>query len=180
MQYSWDGGACKKCGEHTSCVYRDGFLCMQCRIEALPPKTCGFCGVQYKGYCSQRCVPCTQALYVFWKVASGRRLAQQAVQREVRARRLPPAKSLKCTDCLAQATEYDHRDYSKPIDVEPVCRRCNLRRGHAIPKAWSFEEFMVQHVQRPSIRIKDLDYLRMVFERLCPRSALVAAAQEAA
>ncbi|MFA5633142.1 MAG: hypothetical protein WC997_16665 [Porticoccaceae bacterium] len=31
------------------------------------------------------------------------------------------------------ATDYDHRDYRKPLSVEPVCRRCNLSRGYAIP-----------------------------------------------
>lgn len=38
---------------------------------------------------------------------------------------------LKCTDCGARATEYDHRDYAKPLDVEPVCRSCNKKRGPA-------------------------------------------------
>lgn len=37
-----------------------------------------------------------------------------------------------CVDCGDTAVEYDHRDYSKPLDVEPVCRRCNLRRGPAV------------------------------------------------
>ena len=37
-----------------------------------------------------------------------------------------------CTDCDGIATEYDHRDYSRPLDVEPVCGSCNKRRGTAI------------------------------------------------
>lgn len=37
-----------------------------------------------------------------------------------------------CADCGQPATMYDHRDYSRPLDVEPVCRTCNRRRGHAI------------------------------------------------
>jgi hypothetical protein len=44
---------------------------------------------------------------------------------------LPPQKSCACADCGGQATEYDHRDYFRPLDVEPVCRRCNSHRGHA-------------------------------------------------
>lgn len=36
-----------------------------------------------------------------------------------------------CVDCGAQATCYDHRDYSKPWAVEPVCDRCNTLRGPA-------------------------------------------------
>jgi hypothetical protein len=35
-----------------------------------------------------------------------------------------------CSDCnVERATEYDHRDYSKPLLVEPVCHKCNLTRG---------------------------------------------------
>lgn len=36
-----------------------------------------------------------------------------------------------CVDCGAKATCYDHRDYSKPWAVEPVCDRCNTLRGPA-------------------------------------------------
>ena len=42
------------------------------------------------------------------------------------------AKSLTCVDCGRQARDYDHRDYSRPLDVQPVCRSCNLRRGPAL------------------------------------------------
>lgn len=38
---------------------------------------------------------------------------------------------VRCTDCPRPATEYDHRDYARPLDVEPVCRSCNHRRGPA-------------------------------------------------
>lgn len=34
-----------------------------------------------------------------------------------------------CVDCGAQARLHDHRDYSRPLDVEPVCRQCNGRRS---------------------------------------------------
>ena len=36
-----------------------------------------------------------------------------------------------CTDCGKRATVYDHRDYGRPLDVEPVCQSCNLKRGPA-------------------------------------------------
>jgi len=39
--------------------------------------------------------------------------------------------SIECVDCGAPATCYDHRDYSKPLDVEPVCWKCNAQRGPA-------------------------------------------------
>lgn len=38
-------------------------------------------------------------------------------------------RTCKCTDCQKQAECYDHRDYSKPMLVEPVCKRCNSSRG---------------------------------------------------
>lgn len=46
---------------------------------------------------------------------------------------LPPLgdASIRCVDCGAVATEYDHRDYAKPLEVEPVCRGCNALRGSA-------------------------------------------------
>ena len=34
-----------------------------------------------------------------------------------------------CVDCSNKATQYEHRDYKKPLEVEPVCRRCNFIRG---------------------------------------------------
>lgn len=37
-----------------------------------------------------------------------------------------------CVDCGADAQVYDHRDYSKPYEVDPVCQRCNLARGRAM------------------------------------------------
>lgn len=39
--------------------------------------------------------------------------------------------SIKCVDCGAVATQYEHRNYGRPLDVEPVCRTCNVRRGPA-------------------------------------------------
>lgn len=47
---------------------------------------------------------------------------------------LPPLKdpAIRCVDCGAIATEYDHRDYSRPLDVDPVCSSCNKLRGPAV------------------------------------------------
>lgn len=41
--------------------------------------------------------------------------------------------SVLCVDCGAVATDYDHRDYNKPLDVAPTCHSCNLRRGPGLP-----------------------------------------------
>lgn len=45
---------------------------------------------------------------------------------------LPRAKTCICVDCGSRATEYEHRDYTKPLDIEPVCRSCNHKRGIAL------------------------------------------------
>jgi hypothetical protein len=55
-----------------------------------------------------------------------------AVSKAVLRGELPPVKTLACTDCGAPARDYDHRDYSKPLAVEPTCRSCNLKRGPAV------------------------------------------------
>lgn len=46
---------------------------------------------------------------------------------------LPPVRDLLCVDCGSQAAEYDHRDYNKPLQVDPVCCACNNQRGAGIP-----------------------------------------------
>ena len=37
----------------------------------------------------------------------------------------------RCYDCDRPAQVYDHRDYAKPIAVEPVCQSCNHKRKQA-------------------------------------------------
>jgi hypothetical protein len=54
------------------------------------------------------------------------------VGRAIGAGRLAPPTLCYCADCGAPATEYDHRDYSRPLDVDPVCRRCNRLRGPGV------------------------------------------------
>lgn len=62
--------------------------------------------------------------------------AQRAVMKAIREGRLPRLDgSIPCVDCSAPAAVYDHRDYRRPLDVEPVCRRCNVRRGPAVDVA---------------------------------------------
>ena len=43
--------------------------------------------------------------------------------------KLPRADTMLCADCGKQADRYDHRDYGRPLDVEPVCLKCNAARG---------------------------------------------------
>ena len=59
--------------------------------------------------------------------------AHNAVQKAIKKGILAPAKTLVCVDCNEMADRYDHRDYNKPLDVVPVCRKCNAQRGEATP-----------------------------------------------
>lgn len=57
--------------------------------------------------------------------------ALRAVAYALEMRRLAPAKGQPCQDCGKPADRYDHRDYSKPLMVAPVCASCNKLRGKA-------------------------------------------------
>lgn len=86
----------------------------------------------------------------YWQstYASGQMVACLRVAKAVRAGSLLPARSRMCADCGEGAAVYDHRDYNRPLDVTPVCRRCNALRGPALWRAWaSFDEFLEEHVR---------------------------------
>lgn len=61
------------------------------------------------------------------------RRAQKLVQSRVRSGVMPSASELDCADCGRPATDYEHRDYTKPLEVVPTCRSCNLLRGPGYP-----------------------------------------------
>jgi hypothetical protein len=65
--------------------------------------------------------------------------AHQAVAAAIKAGKLSRLDgSVPCVDCGKPATHYDHREYAKPLEVDPVCRSCNIRRGPAkdIAELW--------------------------------------------
>lgn len=57
------------------------------------------------------------------------RPAHTAVRKAIRRGELPPAKDCVCVDCGKRAECYDHRDYLKPLNVDPVCKTCDNHRG---------------------------------------------------
>ena len=59
-------------------------------------------------------------------------LCGRAVAKAIRQGLLPRADTCICADCGAAASEWEHRDYLKPLDVEPICRSCNNKRGPAL------------------------------------------------
>jgi len=73
------------------------------------------------------------------RMKNGAANACALVHRAVKLGNLPSLKLniVKCSDCIERATTYDHRDYNKPLDVNPVCSRCNNKRGPGIPRKWN-------------------------------------------
>lgn len=41
----------------------------------------------------------------------------------------------KCVDCGKRAEQWEHRNYARPLMVEPTCISCNLKRGNSNNKA---------------------------------------------
>jgi len=71
-----------------------------------------------------------------WYRNSGAEKAHTLVRLAINTGILPALRTdIKCFDCEEQATEYDHRDYSYPLFVHPVCHSCNKKRGQAKPLA---------------------------------------------
>lgn len=65
-------------------------------------------------------------------ISEARRKVTHAVKKAVKAGALRPVRELTCVDCGSPAFDYDHRRYMAPLDVEPTCRSCNLKRGPAL------------------------------------------------
>ena len=81
---------------------------------------------------------------------------------------LPDPKTLKCKYCESMATEYDHRDYSKPKIVDAVCHACNNRLGEGKNGKWN--EYV-----KPKPRT-DRERRRMAIRDLIPYSTDLEAA----
>lgn len=73
----------------------------------------------------QRCGPCGEHFYR--QISEAQRVLYKAIRDGV----LTKARGLTCVDCGGVATDWEHRDYSKPLEVEPTCRSCNFKRGPA-------------------------------------------------
>ena len=57
---------------------------------------------------------------------------RRGIHRQIQAAALPHPSEFDCSDCGKPATEYEHRYYALPLEVEPVCTSCNLKRGPAL------------------------------------------------
>ena len=122
---------CPTCGELHMGKRADCWRCEREKALALhPARTCALCGdviPREKGRChSDYC-----SLHCATVVAKARGQVAQVVSKELSSGRLVPAKTLTCVDCGKPAFDYDHREYLKPLEVVPVCRSCNIKRGAA-------------------------------------------------
>jgi hypothetical protein len=88
-----------------------------------------------------RCWPCNNTM------RDMRAKASLAVKRAITTGEIAPPLTLICVDCEQPASCYDHRDYRRPLDVSPVCDRCNQRRG---PAAWRDEAFIAAPALEPA------------------------------
>lgn len=91
-------------------------VCARCNEPRLIPKTHG-----RRRYCNSCRKP----------AAREAGLASRIVTKAVNRGELPPPTDFKCVDCGFRAHLYEHRCYDRPLDVEPVCYSCNVRRGPA-------------------------------------------------
>ena len=125
------------------------------------PSRCGYfflircvhCGSQdWRGSHSRSCRACNATRQRELQAIRGP--AHKAVASAVNAGFLPrlfPAHAYRdgrkpaslCVDCGSPAEIYEHRDYNRPLDVQPVCRSCNSRRGPAID---------IAHLVTPRVR----------------------------
>lgn len=94
--------------------------------------SCLSCGAGYWSSPSKKiCWDCSKARYKKLEELSTKAVGEVArAIREGNLSRLDG--SIACVDCGKPAQVYDHRSYLRPLDVDPVCRSCNAKRGPAI------------------------------------------------
>lgn len=89
---------------------------------------CIDCGASHNRHdVSYRCRDC------YAEVLKLRVAFSKFLKKAVRTGVLPDVKNMLCVDCEKPAEHWDHRDYRKLEEVQPVCRSCNYMRG---PAAW--------------------------------------------
>lgn len=126
--------------------------CEPCRQErAYKPKprkhdNCICCGADITDRypTAKYCVDCAEKIpsrKVRLPPLNDNEMARKLTNFAVKIGFLPHPSEFDCVDCKSKkwfpknkpAECYDHRDYSKPLDVEPVCLQCNSSRGRGIP-----------------------------------------------
>ncbi len=88
--------------------------------------------------------------------------AMSLVASAIRTGLIPPPATLDCVDCGKPANQYDHRDYNKPMEVDAVCRSCNLLRGPAIPVNGRIDRMLAAG----NVPYRNKKRAKLLFERL--------------
>ena len=110
-------------------------------------RICKFCGISSRHVGMKNvCIECRNNRLE--QTSPAHKLVNRAVVNGV----LPHPKKRRCADCGKKATCYDHRDYSKPLDVVPLCQSCNLLRGHGKCKSIVNKEYVVNAPVRVEVR----------------------------
>ena len=116
-------------------------------VERAPMRTtCIQCGDSIKPYANRKyCSPCGSTMK-YPRIISGPKndneMARRITTFAVRVGFLPLPTDFPCVDCGKPAKCYEHRDYSKPLDVVPVCIHCNKVRGRGIPVKFPCYEYV--------------------------------------
>ena len=80
------------------------------------------------------------------------KIAHQAVALAIRRGLLQKPNLLDCADFGKPARQYDHRDYNRPLDVQPVCISCNALRGPA--KRFDVPEYAARRLKPKPGRVR--------------------------
>lgn len=151
---------CVTCGAKQHTNLDECISCRQKRQDDESQKLCALCDARIpprKGranskYCSRECSGLVNAARTGLSVAND-------VARHIKHGHMKPARTHQCVDCGAPAKTYDHREYLKPLQVDPVCKRCNFVRG---PTA-DIKEFVAKHLD------VSLDRLAETLKEMCAR-----------
>lgn len=122
---------CERCKVHRTTAA----VCAWCRRNdkvAASKQACALCGDEFNSIGSSRYGSpyCSLACVLLFTEARTKVAAKVAAA--VNRGWLVRARDLKCVDCGNQADHYDHRNYTQPLSVQPVCRSCNKKRGPAL------------------------------------------------
>ncbi len=116
----------------SSDVTYEGSPCRRCK-EAIRYTSTGGCVACIRECTYRRMKACNWNRD--WEAATGAHRARRIVESAIKQGLLPSLSDgkTKCVDCEQPALAHDHRNYNRPLDVEPVCRSCNVKRGAATP-----------------------------------------------
>ena len=122
---------CETCKVHRTTAAVCAWCLRDDKVSA-SKHACALCGQEFHSigsrrhgspYCSLTCVSL---------LTEARTKALAKVAAAVKSGLIVTARWNQCVDCGNQADHYDHRNYMRPLSVQPVCRSCNKKRGPAL------------------------------------------------